>query len=568
MQAGAMRSSTTQPVRRCAIYTRKSSEEGLEQDFSSLHAQRESCEAYVNSQKHEGWIVLPTIYEDGGYSAGSMDRPALQRLLADIKSGAVDVVVIYKVDRLTRSLTDFAKIVEIFDAAGASFVSITQQFNTSTSMGRLTLNVLLSFAQFEREVTGERIRDKIAASKKKGMWMGGWVPLGYDRKDRTLTVNKAEAKTVRTIFELFLKLKSVRDVQNELARLDLRTKPYLAERGRAIGNLPFARGHIYRILSNRLYVGEINHKGVNHPGQHPALISKNTWNAVQAQLAANGHDNRSRSNVKSISLLAGLIFDATGNRLVSSHTTKNGKRYRYYVTSAGAGRTASSANPSLRMSAAQIEDVVLVSVSSLLTDEQRISSSLSKYRYSAAEIGSAFEVAGQLAHVLATGSSSSRQALISDLVSRVTVTKTCIKIGIKLTQLRAVLSNRSEPSETRKDREPDIILEVQFKSPSRGPSTKLLTEASGGSRSEPDPVVVKAVARARWWFEQLVTGRANSMAEIAARENITDNYVSNLIHLAWLPPRQIDLILEGDVRATRLAKISMLARRVDLIWQA
>jgi site-specific DNA recombinase len=396
----------------------------------------------------------------------------------------------------------------------------------------------------------------------------GWVPLGYDRKDRTLMVNEAETKTVRTIFELFLKLKSVRDVQNELARLDLRTKPFLAERGRAIGNLPFARGHIYRILSNRLYVGEINHKGINHPGQHPALISKKTWDAVQALLAANRHANRSRSNVKSISLLAGLIFDATGKRLVSSHTTKNGKRYRYYVTSAGAGRTIPTPNlDTLRISAAQVEDVVHASVSSLLTDKQRISSLLRKHRYSGAEIGRAFEVAGQLAHVLATGSSSSRQALISDLVSRVTVTKTCIKIGIKLTQLRAVLSNRSEPSEARKDREPDIILEAQFKSPSRGPSTKLLTEASGGSRSEPDPVVVKAVARARWWFEQLVSGRSNSMAEIAARENITDNYVSNLIHLAWLPPRQIDLILDGDARATRLAKISMLTRSVDLIWK-
>jgi site-specific DNA recombinase len=563
-----MRSSTTQTVRRCAIYTRKSSEEGLEQDFNSLHAQRESCEAYVSSQKHEGWIVLPTIYEDGGYSAGSMDRPALQRLLADIKSGAVDVVVVYKVDRLTRSLTDFARIVEIFDAPGASFVSVTQQFNTSTSMGRLTLNVLLSFAQFEREVTGERIRDKIAASKKKGMWMGGWVPLGYDRKDRTLTVNESEAKTVRTIFDLFLKLKNVRDVQNELARLNLRTKPYLAQRGRAIGNLPFARGHIYRILANRLYVGEIDHKGVKHPGQHPALISKKTWDAVQALLAANRHANRSRSNAKSVSLLAGLIFDATGNGLVSSHTTKNGKRYRYYITSAGAGRTIPPQDlNTLRISAAQVDDVVLASVSSLLTDKQKISSFLRTYRYSTAEIGHAFETASRLAHVLASGSASPRQALISDLVSRVTVTKTCIKIGIKLTQLRAVLSNRSEPSEARKDREPDIILEAQFKSPSRGPSTKLLTEASGGSRSEPDPVVVKAVARARWWFEQLVTGRATSMAEIAARENITDNYVSNLIHLAWLPPRQIDLILEGDVRATRLAKISMLTRRVDLIWK-
>jgi site-specific DNA recombinase len=268
--------SSERKLLRCAIYTRKSSEEGLEQDFNSLHAQRESCEAYINSQKHEGWIALPTIYDDGGYSGGSMDRPALTQLLADVRSGSIEVVVVYKVDRLTRSLADFAKIVEVFDAAGVSFVSVTQQFNTTSSMGRLTLNVLLSFAQFEREVTGERIRDKIAASKKKGMRMGGWVPLGYDRKDRTLIPNETEAKTVRTIFDLFLKLKNVRDVQNELARLNLRTKPYAVQRGRATDNLPFARGHIYKILSNPLYLGEIVHNGVRHVGQHQALITQPT----------------------------------------------------------------------------------------------------------------------------------------------------------------------------------------------------------------------------------------------------------------------------------------------------
>jgi site-specific DNA recombinase len=219
------KSGTRQKPLRCAIYTRKSSEEGLEQGFNSLHAQRESCEAYVKSQRHEGWTVLPTAYDDGGYSGGSMERPALKQLLNHVQSGLVDIVVVYKVDRLTRSLSDFAKIVEVLDKASASFVSVTQQFNTTTSMGRLTLNVLLSFAQFEREVTGERIRDKIAASKKKGMWMGGWVPLGYERKDRSLVVNEAEAKAVRTIFDLFLQLKNVRHVQNELARLNLRTKP-------------------------------------------------------------------------------------------------------------------------------------------------------------------------------------------------------------------------------------------------------------------------------------------------------------------------------------------------------
>src|SRR5258707_569361 len=282
-------------VFRCAIYPRKSSEEGLEQDFNSLHAQRESCDAYIKSQRHEGWTPLPAHYDDGGYSGGSTERPALKRLLADIQSGLIDVVVVYKVDRLPRSLADFVKIVGIVDAAGVSFVAVTQQFNTTTSMGRLTLNVLLSFAQFEREVTGERIRDKIAASKKKGMWMGGWVPLGFDRKDRTLTINAAEAKTVRTIFELFLKLKNVRELQKELARLKFRTKHYSVQRGRAVGDLPFARGHIYKILSNPIYRGEITHKGVNHPGQHPGLISQKTWDAVQVQLAANKHANRSRS---------------------------------------------------------------------------------------------------------------------------------------------------------------------------------------------------------------------------------------------------------------------------------
>ena len=262
---------------RCAVYTRKSSEEGLEQDFNSLQAQREACEAYIASQKHEGWKALANVYDDGGYSGGSMERPALRQLLADITSGGIDVVVVYKVDRLTRSLADFAKIVEIFDAQGVSFVSVTQQFNTTTSMGRLTLNVLLSFAQFEREVTGERIRDKVAASKKKGMWMGGWIPLGYDLKDRALHINEAEAETVRTIFRLYLELGNVRSVQAELGQRKLTTKRRVATAGRMMGALAFTRGHIYHILSNPLYNGEIRHKGTRHPGQHPAVIDREAW---------------------------------------------------------------------------------------------------------------------------------------------------------------------------------------------------------------------------------------------------------------------------------------------------
>jgi site-specific DNA recombinase len=354
---------------KCAIYTRKSSEEGLELDFNSLHAQRESCEAYIKSQKHEGWMALPNLYDDGGYSGGSIERPALKKLLADIQSRAVDVVVVYKVDRLTRSLADFAKIVEIFDAAGVSFVSVTQQFNTTTSMGRLTLNVLLSFAQFEREVTGERIRDKIAASKQKGMWMGGWVPIGYDRKDRTLVINDDEAKTVRTIFELFLKLRNVREVQAELARLKLTTKPYPISTGRILGGLPFSRGHIYRILSNPLYIGEIVHKDIRHAGQHPRIIDHDTWDAVNAQIGSNRREHRVRAKAGHVNLLAGLIYDEAGRALVSSHTTKNGKRYLYYITSDGSGRKPAPAGlAKLRLPAADVDAFVISALQQFLTD--------------------------------------------------------------------------------------------------------------------------------------------------------------------------------------------------------
>src|SRR5258705_12742319 len=354
---------------RYAIYTRKSSEEGLEQDFNSLQAQREACEAYIVSQKHEGWKALPTAYDDGAYSGGTMDRPALHRLLADITDGHVDVVVVYKVDRLTRSLMDFAKIVEIFDRQNASFVSVTQQFNTTPSMGRLTLNVLLSFAQFEREVTGERIRDKIAASKKKGLWMGGFVPIGYDRKDRTLTVNDDEAKTVRTIFKLFLKLKNVREVQVELGRLKLTTKPYPISTGKILGGLPFSRGHIYRILSNPLYIGEIAHKDIRHAGQHPRIIDQEIWDAVSALIGSNRREYRARAKAGYANLLAGLIYDEAGSRLVSSHTTKNGKRYLYYITSDGSGRTPAPAGQAKsRLPAGDVDAFVVSAIRTFLTD--------------------------------------------------------------------------------------------------------------------------------------------------------------------------------------------------------
>src|SRR6267154_1848259 len=269
---------------RCAIYTRKSSEEGLEQEFNSLQGQREACEAFIDSQRHEGWVCLRTAYDDGGFSGATMARPALQQLLADITAGRVDTVVVYKIDRLTRSLADFAKIVEILDARGASFVSVTQQFNTTTSMGRLTLNVLLSFAQLEREVTCERISDKIAASKQKGMWMGGAVPLGYGVCDHRLVVNPKEAATVRLIFQLYIELRSVRQVRDELDHRSIVSKQRVSKTGARSGGFRFGRGALYEMLANPIYVGEIRHKRLSHPGQHEPIIERSLWHRVQEML--------------------------------------------------------------------------------------------------------------------------------------------------------------------------------------------------------------------------------------------------------------------------------------------
>ena len=547
-------------ILRCAIYTRKSSEEGLEQDFNSLHAQRESCEAYIKSQRHECWTTLPTTYDDGGYSGGTLERPALQKLLSHVQSGAVDVAVVYKVDRLTRSLSDFAKIVEVFDKAGASFVSVTQQFNTTTSMGRLTLNVLLSFAQFEREVTGERIRDKIAASKKKGMWMGGWVPLGYERKERSLVVNELEAKTVRTIFALFLELKNVRVVQGELARRNLRTKPYAVQRGRTAGNLAFARGHIYKILSNPIYIGEIGHKGVRHPGQHPPLVSRRTWDAVQAQLAANRHATRTRSNARTTNLLAGILYDESGNRLVSSHTTKGGKRYRYYVAAEKNGRVPAGTNHvKFRFPAPRADELVVTSLQCFLNDRSKLATRLRAYRLTARQLSTALDTAHQLASMLASDAAQDKQKLIVDLIERVVVSNENMQIRIRSQRLCGAVQLQLMHDVA-------FSIDVPFAQPERTGAAKLIIEGRANHNS--DPVITKAVARAHRWFEELTTGTAKSMAEIAARENITDNYVGNLIHLAWLPPSEVERLLAGDPEAIRSARASMSTRTAAYLWNS
>jgi site-specific DNA recombinase len=344
---------------RCAIYTRKSSEEGLEQDFNSLDAQREACAAYILSQASEGWVALPDIYDDGGLSGGTLARPALQRLLGSIAEGRVDTVVVYKVDRLTRSLMDFSKLVETLDKAGTSFVSVTQSFNTTTSMGRLTLNMLLSFAQFEREVTAERIRDKLAASKAKGMWMGGVPPVGYKPNGRTLTIEHDEATIVRGIFERYLALGNVRAVHDALASDGVLTPIRNSTKG---GGRRFSRGQIYTILNNPIYLGLIRHKDKTYPGLHDAIIEQDVWDRTQAMLADNLQGRRTRVRHPHRSLLAGKVVGDNGQPLTPAHATKGSVRYRYYVSAD------TSAGSTMRIPARQLETAVIARVAAALAD--------------------------------------------------------------------------------------------------------------------------------------------------------------------------------------------------------
>src|SRR5512134_3251566 len=350
---------------RCAVYTRVSTDERLDMEFNSLDAQREAALSYIASQKHEGWIVVGDRYDDGGFSGGTMERPALQRLLCDVENGALDVIVVYKVDRLSRSLTDFARIVAIFERHRVSFVSVTQAFNTTTSMGRLTLNILLSFAQFEREVSAERTRDKVAASRRKGLWMGGTPPLGYDVLHRKLVVNKTEAKLVQMIFRRFLKLGSATKLAQELRRAGHTTKAWTTQDGKCRQGKPIDKGALYRILGNRVYLGEAVHKGTPYPGEHAAIIDRALWDKVHAILAQNTVVRANHSRAQTPALLKGLLFAPGGHAMTPSHTRKAGKLYRYYVAidaiHQGYSECAVRAVP-----AAEVEEAVIAQVRHLL----------------------------------------------------------------------------------------------------------------------------------------------------------------------------------------------------------
>ncbi len=424
---------------RCAIYTRKSSEEGLEQEFNSLDAQREACEAYVRSQKHEGWSVLPQLYDDAGYSGGTMERPALKRLLTDIAARRIDAVVVYKVDRLTRSLSDFAKIVEVFDAHGVSFVSITQAFNTTTSMGRLTLNVLLSFAQFEREVTGERICDKIAASKKKGLWMGGLPSLGYDVKDRKLVVNEAEAATVRMIFRRYLELGSVRTLKVALDEEGVVSKLRTAADGSPYGGNSFSRGSLYLMLQNRIYRGEIIHHGAANPGEHAAIVDEELWSSVQRGIEANGVERHEKRDAAAPNFLTGILIDASGEPMTPTHAVKKGVRYRYYVSrrlvTGTRGDEGNGQTSGQRIPAANLEGLVLQRLRSFFADSVAVVESLPRHRRDAPSQKRANDAATEIVRALDDRREAAWNTIFRPMIVRVEVGLDRIDVDVSAERL-------------------------------------------------------------------------------------------------------------------------------------
>jgi len=541
--------------KRCAIYTRKSSEERLEQEFNSLAAQREACEAYICSQRHEGWVVARAHYDDGGFSGGNMERPELQRLLADIRGGRIDIVVVYKVDRLTRALADFARLVEIFDTQGVSFVSVTQQFNTTSSMGRLTLNVLLSFAQFEREVTGERIRDKIAASKKKGMWMGGNLPLGYDASEGALVINPVEAETVRRIFALYREFGCVRRVKEEADRLGLQTKRRITANGTERGGKPFSRGHIYHLLANPIYAGQIAHKGQLYLGQHPAPIDIETWTAVRDRLATNAGDHRYKVKSAEPSLLAGLLVDARGERLTPSHAVKKGRRYRYYISASLITEAGTDRAQGWRLAAREIEDAVITILIDALSSPARL---LDWFGTSGMSGDQTRKMLARAARLVASlgGSAEQRSPAIRALVEQVIVDAQTIIIKVR----RGPLLDRPSASDGPSDGAIELTAAVSIKR--RRVGTRLvLLDAQHNHPARCDPALVKAIARGRSWFEELGTGRARSLQELAKRDGISRRYIRRLVGLAFLSPRLVEAILQGqqpvELTATRLTELDL-----------
>lgn len=504
---------------RCAIYTRKSTEEGLEQEFNSLQAQREACEAYIKSQKHENWQLLPTEYDDGGYSGGNMERPALKRLLQDVQNGLVDIIVVYKIDRLTRSLMDFSKIVEVLDKHNASFVSITQHFNTTTSMGRLTLNMLLSFAQFEREVTGERIRDKISASKKKGMWMGGKPPLGYYRKDKKIYPDEEKAKLVTSIFQKYVVLKSTTLL-----------KDWLAEQGYNI-----SVGNLNCILRNKAYIGLVGHKGTWYQGEHQGIIPTELFEQVQNVMADN-RINRQHYDPKK-SLLSGKLYDDKGNAMSPSWSMGcSGKTYRYYVSQAIIRKEPSKLGKIGKVSLPQLENFIDSWFEQLLREKPKIHPYIQH-----------FEV--------------NKQKQILTLVSSYTITRNIEKVLIKCVQLKpneveitlhaeqvvelfnAIYENR----EMRQLKTEELKTENAYTEPYHistiGNGEKIIVGQFIEPKKRPNTELIKILNQAYKWHQEIINGA--STQDIAKRDKVCVQYVRRILNLSFLSPKIVRTILNG-----------------------
>jgi len=549
---------------RCAIYTRKSSEEGLEQAFNSLDAQREACAAFVLSQKHEGWSVLPTLYDDGGHSGGTLDRPALQQLLADIADAKVDVVVVYKIDRLTRSLFDFAKIVEAFDARGVSFVSITQQFNTTTSMGRLTLNVLLSFAQFEREVTGERIRDKIAASKRKGMWMGGLPPLGYDVRNRKL-VNKNEAQTVLHIFRRYVELRSARALKVELDAAGIRSKRRILANGTTWGGHRLSRGALYLMLQNRIYRGEITHKGNAYPGEHKPIVDKPLWEKVQSVLSENCVDRATGADTKYPSLLAGLAFDERGERLTPTHTVKKGTRYRYYVSKSLITGRAKDHSQGRRIPAGNLEHLVIGRLFAFLADEGAVLGAIAEVEQNGAAQRRLIARGREISEELSTLAPGTLRSILMTLINRVDIKAEHIEIRVYRQRLHDLLQAQSieqtsaaqAPASCLDD---TLKLKVKARLQRVGREMRLVVH-NADNQAASDPALLRIIARAHDFQERLLQDHSLTVPTIASQERLTIGYLSRLLRLPSLAPDIVTAIINGkhplQLSAKRLMRLAL-----------
>jgi site-specific DNA recombinase len=509
-----MKAPSVKPVR-CAIYTRVSTDHGLDQEFNSLDAQYDAASAYIKSQAHAGWTLIRSRYDDGGYSGGSTDRPDLQKLLDDIRARKIDVIVVYKVDRLTRSLADFAKLVELFDAHGVSFVSVTQQFNTTTSMGRLTLNVLLSFAQFEREVTSERIRDKIAASKRKGLWVGGTLPLGYEMKDGKIAIVEEEAELVRLIFRRYLDLGSVNELLRDLKERNIRTRTKQLSTGATRGGIPFGRGALYYVLSNHFYIGEVKYKNEILPGEQPPIMDPALFEAVRQKSLAQWSHRTTRRN-KSDHLLTGLLFDDAGHRMIPTHATKAGIRYRYYASTPvlhGEAKTASAGSIS-RVPAADIEDTIVKSLEAHLAAKQDGSIS------SAVQMGD--------------------RETLAQLVA-----------GIVVHRDKLIVRFNSDHTDEAPDCADDQSFTIAWhKPPSKRARRILLPHDASRSVVRPEQFerrarLVSAIARGRRWLDDVISGRVTNVTELCIREKCSVRQVNMTISLAFLAPNLVKAAVEG-----------------------